>query len=154
MGCADTRRTLPLHTCSTRNSGLAKTVLISPDLAEDIPAPWWTTPTPHWPTSRPARLPPPTTPAPAFPLAYNLYTRLFFRRAFPYLSTSTPPRFPRRQDALPRHRFYVVSRFSAVRYTASSFIYQTETIRRAPSLKRHVPLCCAMPLHFCARHSS
>jgi hypothetical protein len=72
------------------DSELAKTILTSPDLAEDIPAPWWTTlpSTPQAsgaPTLRPARLPdvmaipealltastsPPNTPA--FPLAYNL----------------------------------------------------------------------------------
>ena len=70
-------------------SELAKTLLTSPELVEDIPAPWWvtlpSTPQANAPTSCPA--PPPdvmtipealltasTSPShpPAFPLAYNL----------------------------------------------------------------------------------
>ena len=69
-------------------SELTKTLLTSPDLAEDIPAPWWvtlpSTPQANAPTSHPARPPDvmtipealltSTSPshAPAFPLAYNL----------------------------------------------------------------------------------
>ncbi|KAF8262240.1 hypothetical protein EI94DRAFT_1688271 [Lactarius quietus] len=71
-------------------SELAKTLLTSPDLVDDVPAPWWTsslTTTPvNAPASRPAPRPeliaipdsflvaptPPSPPAPAFPLAYNL----------------------------------------------------------------------------------
>ena len=76
-------------------SELAKTLLTSPDLAEDIPAPWWVTPpsTPqaNAPVSRPER--PPDIMAipeafltdstslshapPAFPLAYNLVAILW-----------------------------------------------------------------------------
>ena len=77
------------------DSELAKTLLTSPDLAEDIPAPWWMTlpSTPQAsgaPTMRHARPPdvmaipealltasrsPPHTPA--FPLAYNLVAILW-----------------------------------------------------------------------------
>ncbi|KAH9962331.1 hypothetical protein BJV74DRAFT_880037 [Russula compacta] len=76
-------------------SELAKTLLASPDLADDIPTPWWmalsSTPQLNAPVSRPTRQPPdivvipeallaaPTSsssPAPAFPLAYNLVTIL------------------------------------------------------------------------------
>ncbi|KAI9459657.1 hypothetical protein BJY52DRAFT_354098 [Lactarius psammicola] len=69
---------------------LAKTLLTSPDLADDIPAPWWTssstTPPDNAPAPRPAQPPdlitisksllaaptPPSPSGPAFPLAYNL----------------------------------------------------------------------------------
>jgi len=71
-------------------SELAKTLLTSPDLAEDIHAPWWvtlpSTPQANAPVSRPARPPDvmaipealltasasPSHDHPAFPLAYNL----------------------------------------------------------------------------------
>jgi len=71
-------------------SELAKTLLTSPDLAEDIHAPWWvtlpSTPQANAPVSRPARPPDvmaipetfltasasPSHVPPAFPLAYNL----------------------------------------------------------------------------------
>jgi hypothetical protein len=69
-------------------SVLAQTLLTSPDLVDDIPAPWWlpssSTPPANAPASRPARpdvmpipealLAAPTLPPPAqaFPLAYNL----------------------------------------------------------------------------------
>lgn len=72
-------------------SDLAKTLLSSPDIAEDIPTPWWeassSTLQAHAsaPAARPARPPgvmsipeallaasTPSPPAPAFPLAYNL----------------------------------------------------------------------------------
>ena len=79
------------------SSELAKTLLTSPDLAEDIHAPWWvtlpSTPQANAPVSRPARPPdvmaiPETLlttstsassshPAPAFPLAYNLVAILW-----------------------------------------------------------------------------
>jgi hypothetical protein len=68
------------------SSELAKTLLTSPDLVDDIPAPWWTspltTPPANTPAPRPARPPElisipkslvaAPTPASAFPLAYNL----------------------------------------------------------------------------------
>jgi hypothetical protein len=70
-------------------SELAKTLLASPELVNDMPAPWWvassTTPPANVPTIRPTRppdimalpealltAPTPPPPAPAFPLAYNL----------------------------------------------------------------------------------
>ncbi|KAH9046966.1 hypothetical protein EDB83DRAFT_2523233 [Lactarius deliciosus] len=69
-------------------SELTKTLLTSPDLADDIPAPWWTS-SPTTPAVAPRRAQPPdliiipksllaapstppSPPAPAFPLAYNL----------------------------------------------------------------------------------
>lgn len=72
------------------SSELAKTLLTSPDLADDIPAPWWTSsstaPPVNAPALRPAQPPdlitipksllaartPPSPPGPALPLAYNL----------------------------------------------------------------------------------
>lgn len=70
-------------------SDLAKTLLSSPDIVDDMPTPWWedssSTLEAHAPAARPARppdvmeipeallaAPTPTPPAPAFPLAYNL----------------------------------------------------------------------------------
>ena len=70
-------------------SELAKTLLASPDIADDVPTPWWeassSTPQAHAPPSHPARVPDvmaipeallvaptPSPPTPAFPLAYNL----------------------------------------------------------------------------------
>jgi len=72
-------------------SDLAKTLLSSPDIADDIPTPWWeassSTLQAHAPAARPAQppdvmeipdallaapTPSPSPPAPAFPLAYNL----------------------------------------------------------------------------------
>ncbi len=70
-------------------SELAKTLLASPDIADDVPTPWWeassSTPQAHVPPSHPARVPDvmaipeallvaptPSPPTPAFPLAYNL----------------------------------------------------------------------------------
>lgn len=76
-------------------SELAKTLLSSPDLAEDIHAPWWvtlpSTPQANAPVSRPAHPPDvmaipeallttsasPSHPTPAFPLAYNLVAILW-----------------------------------------------------------------------------
>ncbi|KAI9432066.1 hypothetical protein H4582DRAFT_1858253 [Lactarius indigo] len=83
-------------------SELAKTLLTSSDLADDIPAPWWTS-SPTAPAinaiaPRPAQPPdliiipksllaasptPPSPPAPAFPLAYNLVAILI---AYAYAS--------------------------------------------------------------------
>jgi hypothetical protein len=86
-------------------SELAKTLLTSPDLAEDIHAPWWvtlpSTPQANAPVSYPARPPdvmtipealltasasPSHTP-PAFPLAYNLVAIL-------WVATNAPRELP------------------------------------------------------------
>jgi hypothetical protein len=77
------------HAVQDPASELAKTLLASPDIADDVPTPWWeassSTPRAHAPPSHPARLPDvmaipeallvaptPSPPTPAFPLAYNL----------------------------------------------------------------------------------
>ena len=74
-------------------SELAKTLLASPDITDEILSPWWLAPSimpqAHVPASRPARppdvmaipeplltAPTPSPPALAFPLAYNLVTIL------------------------------------------------------------------------------
>jgi hypothetical protein len=71
------------------DSELVKTLLTSPNLVDDIPAPWWVASssitTANAPLSRPAQPPDimaipealltaltPSPPAPVFPLAYNL----------------------------------------------------------------------------------
>jgi len=75
-------------------SELAKTLLASPDIADEMVTPWWvassSTPQPNVPASRPARAPDvmaipepllaaptPSPPALAFPLAYNLVAILW-----------------------------------------------------------------------------
>ncbi|KAH9164514.1 hypothetical protein EDB89DRAFT_2139871 [Lactarius sanguifluus] len=80
-------------------SELTKTLLTSPDLTDDIPAPWWTS-SPTTPAVAPRRAQPPdliiipksllaapprppSSPAPAFPLAYNLVAILI---AYAYAS--------------------------------------------------------------------
>lgn len=86
-------------------SELAKTLLASPDLAEDIPAPWWvtlpSTPQTNAPVSRLARPPDvmaipevlltasasPSHAPPTFPLAYNLVAIL-------WVTTNTPRELP------------------------------------------------------------
>ena len=98
-------------------SELAKTLLTSPDLAEDIDAPWWVTlpntPQANAPVSRPARPPDvmaipealltdsasPSHDPPAFPLVYNLVAIL-------WVTTNAPrklPTYPFTREVLHMH---------------------------------------------------